>query len=428
MGAEWVGAAADRSLAGNGTSSARWRRISAQQALLLRLARRSAPSPQDAEDAVQEAMLRAAEHPDIDDDRLRAWLVTVTKRLCADRRRQQARETRHCARVAASTLTATTEQQLEDEVCHRAEAAWVAARADELLPARQAQALRLTAAGCDVQQVAGRLGVGPRAAESLLARARRTLRAVLAAGLGVLGWMCRPLGAASGSGPVALAAGASCVAAAVTVVLAPAPSPPQLGMASPPAGPTAADRQHARGATPVVETPPATVEPTTQQPVPAPVPPASDPAAAPARIAATTHTPPPAGPSRPPVASPAGPAVPLHAAVTGAVPGSAADARRAGPPGSPQPQQPPSGDPPAEPPAGGPSPSAPRAGPAESNAPTSPDGGPPAQRPSPGQPPPARSPDRTADPSSDPGGDQREHPAAGAAGTSMTLGLGVPRR
>lgn len=366
-------------------------------------------------------MLRAAEHPEIDDDRLRAWLVTVTKRLCADRCRQQARETRHRARVAASTLTETTEQQLEDEVCHRAEAAWVAARADELLPARQAQALRLTAAGCDVQQVAGRLGVGPRAAESLLARARRTLRAVLAAGLGVLGWMCRPLGAASGSGPVALAAGASCVAAAVTVVLAPAASPPQLGMASPPAGPTAADQQHAREATPVVEMPPATFEPTTQQPVPAAVPPASDPAAAPARIAATTHTPPPAGPSRPPVAFPAGPAVPLHAAV----PGSAADARRAGPPGSPQPQRPPSGDPPAEPPAGGPSPSAPRAGPAESNAPTPPHGGPPAQRPSPGQPPLARSPDRTADPSSDPGGDQREHPAAGAAGTSMTLGLGV---
>ncbi|MQA15232.1 MAG: sigma-70 family RNA polymerase sigma factor [Pseudonocardiaceae bacterium] len=387
MGAEWVGDAADRPLPGNVTSSARWRRISAQQALLLRVARRSAPGPQDAEDAVQEAMLRAAEHPEIDDDRLRAWLVTVTKRLCADRCRQQARETRHRARVAASTLTETTEQQLEDEVCHRAEAAWVAARADELLPARQAQALRLTAAGCDVQQVAGRLGVGPRAAESLLARARRTLRAVLAAGLGLMGWMCRPLATASGSGPVALAAGASCVAVAVTVVLVPAASPPQLG-ASPPAGPAAAVRQHAGGTTSVVQTPPATFQRTTRQPVPT----TSEPAAAPTRTADTTHTPPPAATPRPPTGSPARPAVPLPAAV----PGSAADTRWAGPPGSPRPQRPPD----AGPPEGlGPA-TTPRSEPAESKAPAPPPSGLPAQRPSPE--PAARSDDKSADPSSDP--------------------------
>lgn len=353
-------------------------------------------------------MLRAGEHPEIDDDRLGAWLVTVTKRLCADRCRQQAREARRCARVAASTLTEPTEQQVEDDVCHRAEAAWVAARADELLPARQVQALRLTAAGCDVQQVAGRLGVGPRAAESLLARARRTLRAVLAAGLGLVGWMCRPLGTASGSGPVALASSASCVAVAVTVVFAPAVSSPQLGTASPTAGPTPADRLHASGSATVMGTPSSATTELTWHLLGAPVPTASEPAAARVATAATTHPPPSAAAPRPPTAATAGPAVPLHAAVTGAVPGSAAETRRAVQPGSPRPQRPPEGGPATEPPASGPP--APRAGPAESNAPARPDGGPPAQRPSPGPPPPARSPDRTADPSSDRGGDQREDP------------------
>ncbi|MCA1673937.1 MAG: hypothetical protein LC799_17630 [Actinobacteria bacterium] len=59
----------------------------------------------------------------------------------------------------------------------------MASLASEVLPPRQIQALWLTAAGYDVQQVANHLGVHYRAAESLLARARRTLRALLLANL-----------------------------------------------------------------------------------------------------------------------------------------------------------------------------------------------------------------------------------------------------
>ncbi|CAM5361097.1 hypothetical protein SVIOM74S_09467 [Streptomyces violarus] len=63
----------------------RWRRMWSHREHLLKVARRRSMSPEDAEDAVHEAMLRAAERPDLDEERLAAWLTTVTMRLCVDR-------------------------------------------------------------------------------------------------------------------------------------------------------------------------------------------------------------------------------------------------------------------------------------------------------------------------------------------------------
>ncbi|WP_260327003.1 RNA polymerase sigma factor [Streptomyces sp. TLI_185] len=147
---------------------------------LLRVARRRSMSQEDAEDAVHEAMLRAAERPDLDDERLGAWLTTVTMRLCVDRYRQVNRE----AEVRTSpTLIAPGPVPVEEAVCDRAEAKWLAVRHGEL-PARQAEALRLKSEDLDVSQVAVRMGLSYRTVESLLARARRTLRASLAGTLG----------------------------------------------------------------------------------------------------------------------------------------------------------------------------------------------------------------------------------------------------
>ncbi|WP_367323641.1 sigma-70 family RNA polymerase sigma factor [Streptomyces sp. HUAS ZL42] len=159
----------------------RWRRMWSHREQLLKVARRRSMSLEDAEDAVHEAMLRAAERPDLDDDRLGAWLTTVTMRLCVDRYRQVNRE----AEVVRSgpTLTAPGPVPVEEAVCDRAEARWLAVRSGEL-PARQAEALRLKSEDLDVNQVAVRMGLSYRTVESLLARARRTLRNSLAATLG----------------------------------------------------------------------------------------------------------------------------------------------------------------------------------------------------------------------------------------------------
>ncbi|MGW3123737.1 sigma-70 family RNA polymerase sigma factor [Streptomyces sp. NPDC001107] len=158
----------------------RWQRMWSHREQLLRVARRRSMSQEDAEDAVHEAMLRAAERPDLDDDRLGAWLTTVTMRLCVDRYRQVNRE----AEVRTSpTLIAPGPVPVEEAVCDRAEARWLAVRSGEL-PARQAEALRLKSEDLDVSQVAVRMGLSYRTVESLLARARRTLRASLAGTLG----------------------------------------------------------------------------------------------------------------------------------------------------------------------------------------------------------------------------------------------------
>jgi RNA polymerase sigma factor (sigma-70 family) len=158
----------------------RWQRMWSHREHLLRVARRRSMSVEDAEDAVHEAMLRAAERPGLDDERLAAWLTTVTMRLCVDRYRQVNRE----AEVRTSpTLIAPGPVPVEEVVCDRAEAKWLAVRSGEL-PARQAEALRLRSEDLDVGQVAVRMGLSYRTVESLLARARRTLRNSLAATLG----------------------------------------------------------------------------------------------------------------------------------------------------------------------------------------------------------------------------------------------------
>ncbi|WP_426568235.1 sigma-70 family RNA polymerase sigma factor [Streptomyces canus] len=160
----------------------RWQRMWCHREHLLKVARRRSVSLEDAEDAVHEAMLRAAERPDLDDERLAAWLTTVTMRLCVDRHRQVSRE----AEVHRSpTLVEPGPVPVDEVVCDRAEARWLAVRSGEL-PARQAEALRLKSEDLDVSQVAVRMGLSYRTVESLLARARRTLRNSLAGTLGLV--------------------------------------------------------------------------------------------------------------------------------------------------------------------------------------------------------------------------------------------------
>ncbi|MDF3300646.1 sigma-70 family RNA polymerase sigma factor [Streptomyces tropicalis] len=191
----------------------RWRRMWSHREQLLKVARRRSMSREDAEDAVHEAMLRAAERPDLDDERLGAWLTTVTMRLCVDRYRQVNREAEVGSRP---TLVAPGPVPVEEAVCDRAEARWLAVRSGEL-PARQAEALRLRSEDLDVSQVAVRMGLSYRTVESLLARARRTLRASLAGTLGLVLFLVGR-GRLRGSGNVQAVAVTSTAATLVVAV------------------------------------------------------------------------------------------------------------------------------------------------------------------------------------------------------------------
>ncbi|MDN3296552.1 sigma-70 family RNA polymerase sigma factor [Streptomyces ficellus] len=211
----------------------RWQRAWSHREQLLKVARRRSMSVEDAEDAVHEAMLRAAEHPHLDDERLGAWLTTVTMRLCVDRYRQVHRE----AEVRRSpTLIAPGPAPVDEVVCDRAEATWLARRSGEL-PARQAEALWLKSEDLDVGQVAVKMGLSYRTVESLLARARRTLRNSLAGTLALVLWLCgrgRPRGV--GNAQVVAAASTAATLAVAGFVLPhvqewdrPAPAPATSG-------------------------------------------------------------------------------------------------------------------------------------------------------------------------------------------------------
>ncbi|MFG3495622.1 sigma-70 family RNA polymerase sigma factor [Streptomyces sp. NPDC047928] len=213
---------------GDDAARSRWERMWSHREQLLKVARRRSMTAEDAEDAVHEAMLRAAENPHLDDARLGAWLTTVTMRLCVDRYRQVNRE----AEVRAlPKLTAPGPVPVEEAVCDRAEATWLAYRSREL-PARQAEALRLKSQDRDVEQVAREMGLSYQAVESLLARARRTLRNSLAGTLGLALWLCGRGGRAQTGGHVQAVAvtGAATLAAAVLALpfaydAAPGPAP-----------------------------------------------------------------------------------------------------------------------------------------------------------------------------------------------------------
>lgn len=239
---------------GAGTEHERWQRAWSHREQLLKVARRRSASMEDAEDAVHEAMLRAVQQPHLDHERLGAWLTTVTMRLCVDRHRQVSRE----AEVHTSpTLLAPGPVPVDEAVCDRAEAQWLAVRSGEL-PARQAEALWLKSEDLDVGEVAMKMGLSYRTVESLLARARRTLRSSLAATLGMALWLCgraaRPR-TGSNTQAVAMASTAATLAAAVLLVLphvrdggpsgTPRPASPAVssetkGVPAPGTGPTAA--------------------------------------------------------------------------------------------------------------------------------------------------------------------------------------------
>jgi RNA polymerase sigma factor (sigma-70 family) len=153
-----------------GVDSHRWAAVWQHRPYLLAVARRRV-GWHDAEDVVHEAVLRAIRDVLIPEARLRSWLVTTTVRLCADRHRDDASQRRRRLLHAARPEN-LVERGPEDDVCDAAEAVWVARQVD-LLPGRQAEAVRLRAEGLSLAEVGAQM----------LGRARRVLRAAAAAGV-----------------------------------------------------------------------------------------------------------------------------------------------------------------------------------------------------------------------------------------------------
>jgi RNA polymerase sigma factor (sigma-70 family) len=179
-GADGAMHAADAGAA-TGRPAISWADIAAHRERLVRIARRRCPSREDAEDVVQEAMVRCATFEGIDPQRLGAFLTTVTVRLCADIYREAARSQRAASRLDLDDVPAP-----EDEVLRAADAA-VIGRVLATLPDKQRAVLVDRASGMSVTQIGRRHALSYKAAESALSRARNAMRLKLASALSAVG-------------------------------------------------------------------------------------------------------------------------------------------------------------------------------------------------------------------------------------------------
>jgi RNA polymerase sigma-70 factor, ECF subfamily len=150
--------------------------------MIVTYARRLLGSVADAEDVAQETFLRAWQKADTYQPRARArtWLLAMTHNLAIDRLR------RHRVRREESSededQTVGPSSQEPAELLLRKMTALEVGRALDALPERQKVALLLAhEQGLSGLEIAEVLATTPEAIESLLARGRRNLRALLSA-------------------------------------------------------------------------------------------------------------------------------------------------------------------------------------------------------------------------------------------------------
>lgn len=146
------------------------------------LAHRFTGSPAEAEDIVQDAfwrVWRAADRWKPGAAKFSTWLHRIVVNLCVDRERRQ--RIRRFLPFADAFDPPSDDPDQERALADRDEIAMV--RDDiKKLPARQRAALLLSADGeRSNAEIAETLGASEKAVESMLVRARRTLRAKLAA-------------------------------------------------------------------------------------------------------------------------------------------------------------------------------------------------------------------------------------------------------
>lgn len=131
----------------------------------------------DAEDVAQETFLRVwtqAQRWEPGHGRVSTWLYRITLNLCIDQKR------RPVAAPLDDAIDPPDPADPVDERIARAQAEAAVAKAVAALPDRQRDAVALTyQGGLSNQDAASAMGVSVGSLESLLVRARRTLRAAL---------------------------------------------------------------------------------------------------------------------------------------------------------------------------------------------------------------------------------------------------------
>lgn len=144
----------------------------------MRLVRRRLPNSADAEDCVQETMMRAAAHTTLDRQRLGPFLTSVAMRLCIDFYRDQDRRKRLLQRAAVVDEPETPEEGVCDEDFGR----WLLQQA-QLLRGREQQVILARADGISTAEFARIHKISVKAAEGAFTRGRARLRMACAKAL-----------------------------------------------------------------------------------------------------------------------------------------------------------------------------------------------------------------------------------------------------
>jgi RNA polymerase sigma factor (sigma-70 family) len=151
---------------------ARWELVVPHRERLLRIARRRLPSWEDAEDCVQETLIRAACATGLDEARVGQYVTTILVRLCVD----HARSSSAAQRAQARTVHGGWEASPEDVICDRAEATWIMSHVVERLTARERDVLQARVNGLSTRAAAEQLNITGKSAEAALTRARGRIR------------------------------------------------------------------------------------------------------------------------------------------------------------------------------------------------------------------------------------------------------------
>jgi RNA polymerase sigma factor (sigma-70 family) len=150
----------------------RWELLLPHRLRLLRLAQRRLSNREDAEDCVQDALIRAACAAHLDETRIGPFLTTVVIHLCADHGRARSRAQRVLSRIRYPD----TEPSPEEIVCDRSQAMWLNHLIDHQLSQRERDVLQAKADGLSTKQTADQLNITDKAAEATFTRARARMR------------------------------------------------------------------------------------------------------------------------------------------------------------------------------------------------------------------------------------------------------------
>jgi RNA polymerase sigma-70 factor (ECF subfamily) len=152
-------------------SCERWQLVLRHRERLLRIAKRRLPNGYDAEDCVQEALLRCATFERLDDLRMGEFLTSTVVRMCVDYQRRSTR-----LRLLSVRWSHGEPSQHPEEIASQRSAGRRLLRAADELRGRERQILLARADGLSTAQAATQLGISLKAAEGAFTRGRARLR------------------------------------------------------------------------------------------------------------------------------------------------------------------------------------------------------------------------------------------------------------